>query len=297
LRGKFAIAAMILSTVWLLPACRDEQEGGVENSATPSGSAAAEARRARPQPDAQLNVPAESPLTTVEEVGRSAEMRVGEFARKADEKLSLMCATPWRGWSLLAALVAAGVLSLLCGWAMIKSFMVPFAPVWGLSLGAVTAFCLIQSFYQEMGHYRQLAILGAGAVFGLSIFLFAALKAKPVAAFLFILSPFLVAAALLFDTSGKLGLIIFIVGFIAGFAAMIEIRPIAVVSTSLTGALLMITAYGLLSHLLGERAVWLRDSFAWLLDNALMLVVSMVVLTFLGTNFQFTTGPRGTLEQ
>lgn len=298
MNNRLAILAFLSLAVLALPACEEKGQAGLEEMAGD--------QTGQQQPDtpsdqsANAPAPAETPLDLAdlkELPGRAREV-AREFAQRSDERFSDLAGNRFRGWIVFAVMALVGAVSLLYGWTILKSFMVPFAPVWGLSLGAITAFCLIRSFYTDYGHYSQLAILGAGSVFGLSVFLFAALKAKPIAAFLVVLAPFLVAAAFLLDTNSKLGIVIFIIGFIAGFAAMIEVRPMSIISTSLLGSLLLVGAYGLLSHLLsGGSAVFLRDSFKWMLGNPLMLIIAILVLAFLGTNYQFATGPRGTIEE
>jgi len=203
-----------------------------------------------------------------------------------------------KGWTLfgLGALLTA--IFMFWGWTVIQSLLIPFAPVWGLVTGGIMAFCTVQAFYLARPPWFKLTLVAVGIVFGVGLYLFAALRAKPVAAFLVILSPFLIMAAFIFDYNSVVGIAVFCGGFVAGFLAMVQVRPLAIVSTSMLGALAAVACYGLLSHLLTSvRVSFVRDSFEWLEANPLMLVILWGVLTFIGTNFQFTTGPRGALEE
>jgi len=67
-------------------------------------------------------------------------------------------------------------------------------------------------------------------------------------------------------------------------------------STAVFGACSLLVGLGLLSHLVAERADWVRDAFTWLMDNPLIALVAWLVVAFAGSNFQFMTGPRGGLE-
>ncbi len=264
----------------------------------PRPAAAQEAERARPARDAQEERP-DSQDEIRDGVARIAE-RAGEkltgFAAHSDEVLEDATSNRPFGWLMLALAVFGGAISLFYGWSLIQRLLIPFAPLWGLMTGGAIAFCLISAFYTEREAWFRLLLLVVGVGSGLALYLFSALRAKPVAAFLVILSPFLILAAFLFPVHDRLGLVIFSAGFVAGFAAMVEVRPLAIISTSFFGAGCVVGAVGVLSHLIGDSAEWLRDFFLWLTVNPLMLVVTVAVLTFLGSNFQFMTGPRGSLE-
>ncbi len=229
-------------------------------------------------------------------LGREAAERAGEIARHADSLLEQATRRRWIGWVAFLGALAVGLMAMFYGWHLIQTFLIPFAPFWGLITGASIAFCLIAAFYSERAVWFRLLLFAVGAAFGFGLYLFSALRAKPVAAFLVIMSPFLVTAAFLFPVQDKVALAIFAVGFVTGFAAMIEVRPLAVVSTSIFGACSLLAGAGLLSHLVGRRADWVRSAFTWLLDNPLIALLAWVVVAFVGANFQFMTGPRGGLE-
>jgi hypothetical protein len=228
----------------------------------------------------------------------AAEEQVQSFAEYANNLFESVTGRALLGWGSFAVAVLIGLVAMLFGWTLVQSLLVPFAPVWGLATGGVTAFCIVQAFYTGRPTWFRLVVLAVGVTTGLSLYLFSALRAKPVAAFLVIMSPFLILAAFLFPQQGVLGLVIFCAGVLAGFAAMIEVRPLAIISTSMLGAGAFMAAYGLLAHLVGEQDTFafLRDSFNWLIGRPGMLAIVWGVLTFIGANFQFGTGPRGTLE-
>lgn len=248
------------------------------------------------QPQKRSGSPREQIKEGAERFRERAEREVRDFAVYADRYFRDITQNRAVGWATLLGAALVGVVTLLYGWVLVKSLLIPFAPVWGLATGGATAFCIIQAMYTEREVWFRLLVLAVGVTLGLGLYLFSALRAKPVAAFLVILSPFLILGAFLLPHEGVLGLIIFCTGLLAGFAAMVEVRPLAIISTSLFGAGCIVSAYGLLAHLIGRQLDVVRDSFDWLMAHALMLVLVWLVVAFVGANFQFSTGPRGTLE-
>lgn len=236
-----------------------------------------------------------------EKIAQLAGEKVKTFAEYADGCLQKATSVPLYGWSALAIAALAGTMSLFFGWTFLQWLLVPCAPVLGLATGGFTAFCIIQALYANRPVWFRLTLLAVGIGLGVGLYLFSALRAKPVAVFLVILSPFLMLAAFLFSRSElsystAIGLIIFCIGFVAGFAAMIEVRPLSIVATSVVGAGALVATWGLLSHLLGGEPPFVRDVFKWLIGNPLMLSIAWGALAFVGTCFQFATGPRGGLQ-
>ena len=225
-----------------------------------------------------------------------AEQKVSDFATGANAQLENVTKNRQLSWGLVIASVLVGLISLLYGWTLIQALLIPFAPVWGLLTGGVTAFCIVEAFYTNSQTWFKLVLLAVGVALGLALYLFSALRAKPVAAFLVVLSPFLILAVLLFPEAQLAGLVIFCAGFLAGFAAMIEVRPLAIFATAIFGAGCFLATWGLLAHLVGDQVKVLPDSFGWTIDQPLMLCIIWAVITFVGVSYQFTTGPRGTLS-
>ncbi len=231
------------------------------------------------------------------ELGEKAEQQVSDLAEYASGMLEDLAEPRAQGWFVFGIGTLIGIVSLMGGWTIIQSLLIPFAPVWGLLTGGVTAFCLIESFYTNRPTWFRVTLFAVGVTAGLGLYLFAALRARPVAIFLVVLSPFLIFAAFFFDYNTVLGVIAFVLGFLAGFAAMLHVRPLAIFSTALLGAGVLMACWGLLGKLLGEKTPFLVDSFAWLCGAPLMLLLALGMLTFIGLNFQFTTGPKGTLSE
>ncbi len=231
------------------------------------------------------------------ELRARAEGEVSSFAAFANDKLENLAYSRPLAWSLMVAAVVVGLVCMLYGWTLIQSLLIPLAPVWGVMTGGVTAFCIVEAFYSGSATWFRVVLLTVGVALGLALYLFSALRAKPVAAFLVVLSPFMILAMPLFGLSHTqvVGLILFCAGLLAGFAAMVEVRPLAIISTSLFGAALLIGAWGTLGHLLGERPPFVIDSFTWTVSQPFMLVLVWAVLSFVGISYQFTTGPKGTL--
>ena len=258
---------------------------------------------AQKQPPARPNQPVRSDEETPEvklrrgaaELKLRAQASVGSFAAYANQHMERVTHRRPLGWGLMIAAVLVGLISLMYGWTLIQSLLIPFAPVWGLLTGGMTAFAIIEAFYTDWQVWLRVVLLTVGVALGLALYLFSALRAKPVAAFLVVLSPFLILAVLFFPQAQVIGLVLFCAGFLAGFAAMVEVRPLAILSTSLFGAACFIIAWGLLAHLMGEGAQFLPDSFTWTIGQPLMLILIWAVIAFVGVTYQFTTGPRGTL--
>jgi hypothetical protein len=267
----------------------------------PATAAAAGQAPRTAQPRVAPAAPKESPEQRIKrgaaELKQTAEMKVGSFAAYANGLLEDVTQARPLGWGLVGAAVLIGLISLMYGWTLVQSLLIPFAPVWGLMTGGVTAFCIIEAFYADWGTWFKLVLVTVGVALGLSLYLFAALRAKPVAAFLVVLSPFLILAVPLFGLpqAQVIGLILFCAGFLAGFAAMVEVRPLAILSTSVFGAGCFLAAWGMLAHLIGGRFPVLPDSFGWAISQPLMLVLIWAVVAFVGVTYQFSTGPRGTL--
>jgi hypothetical protein len=234
----------------------------------------------------------------VDAVKQETRRQVGAFAEYATGLFETLASNGAVAWPLMVAAVLVGLISATYGWTLVKNMLVPFAPVWGMATGGVMAFCLIETLYRGHPTWWRLLLFGAGLLAGLAVYLFSALRAKPIAAFLVVLSPFLIGAAFLFPTRQLLGLFVFIIGVGAGFAAMIQVRPLAIISTSLFGAGCMLWAYGLLAELIDAAGPLhvVADSFQWLLNKPLFLLLVWGLVGFMGMNFQFSTGPRGTLE-
>ncbi len=246
-------------------------------------------------PQEEPGDPGERVRAKAEELADETAVKVQEFAGYADSYFEQATARPFMGWVFIVIAGGIGVLSLCFGWTLVRSLLVPCAPVLGLATGGVTAFCVIEALFTNQESWFKLTLLGLGATMGVALYLFSALRAKPIAAFLVILSPFLILAAFLFPFSEALGLLTFVVGFAAGFAAMVNVRPLSIIATSMLGATAFWTVWGLLSHLMAQGQ-FIRNSFIWLAENPLMLALGWGAIVFVGCSFQFATSPRGTLQ-
>jgi len=285
---KLALAVVL--TVGLLAVSLSPARAAGQGAAPP-----AEQPKAAPTEEKPVGAH-EATRKEAERLAQLAGEKVKTFAEYADGYLQKVTDVPMYGWGSLAVAALIGTMSLFFGWTFLQWLLVPCAPVLGLATGGFTAFCVIQALYTNRPVWFRLTLLAVGIGLGVGLYLFSALKAKPVAAFLVILSPFLMLAAFLFSYSAAIGLIIFCIGFVAGFAAMIEVRPLSIVASSVLGAGALIATWGLLSHLLKGDPAFVRDVFKWLLENPGMLAMAWVALAFVGTCFQFATGPRGSLQ-
>jgi len=269
--------------VGLLPAF-----AGVAAQEAPPPADAGQERSAKEPPEQKLK-------RAARDLRQSAERTVSGFTAYANDRMERLTSSRPLGWGLLFVASLVGLISLMYGWTLIQALLIPFAPVWGLLTGGVTAFAIIEAFYTDWEVWFRVVLLTVGVALGLALYLFSALRAKPVAAFLVVLSPFLILAVLFFPQTQVVGLVLFCAGFLAGFAAMVEVRPLAIFSTSLFGAGCFVAAWGLLAHLLGERAQFIPDSFSWTIGQPMMLLLIWAVIAFVGVNYQFATGPKGTL--
>jgi hypothetical protein len=291
IRGPFPPALLRLALVGVLLAWAGLGTPGVWAA---QKKAPAEPKVARP-------ATGESPEQRIKrgaaELRTTAEAKVGTFAAYANKLLENLTGSRPLAWTLMVVAVVVGLISLMYGWTLIQSLLIPLAPVWGVLTGGVTAFCVIEAFYTNTQAWFRVVLLTVGVALGLSLYLFSALRAKPVAAFLVVLSPFLILAMPLFGLpqTQVVGLVLFCAGFLAGFAAMVEVRPLAILSTALFGSGCLMGVWGTLAHLLGKGFPFLIDSFTWTIGQPVMLILVWAVVGFVGVSYQFTTGPRGTL--
>jgi len=272
------------------------QAGAQDQAPAMPGQQESAVQTPQKEPEQGTTRPKEAVEKEMRDLRKKARHVVGDFASNANHILASVASAGATGWLVLGLLCLVGMVSLLFGWTLLQALLVPFAPVWGLLTGGVTAFCIVEAFYQGEAIWLRLTLVALGSMIGIALFLFSALRAKPVAAFLVILSPFLILAAFLFPYDQLVGLLMFCAGFAAGFAAMIEVRHLAIISTSVLGSSAMVAAVGLLNHLLGGRPEFLSTSYEWLLANPLMLAGAWALVIFVGANIQFATGPRGSLE-
>ncbi len=221
-----------------------------------------------------------------EEISREAAEKLRVFAGRVDKHIEALARVRLVGWIAFAAMAAAGSLSLLMGWSLFEAFLTPFTSVWGLATGGFLGFSALQALRPEATEGMQLGALAAGAVVGLAVYFFAARKAKPVAAFLVILSPFAILSCVLFPVNASLGMIVFLIGLLGGGATMMWMTTMIMMATAVFGACSLIGAYGLLSYLLRAHAEFLKNSFAWLLEDPLFLLIVFVVVTYFGLHFQ-----------
>jgi MFS family permease len=236
---------------------------------------------------------------TKEEVTRltqEAEEKARDFATFANERLEKATDSRVIGWGAVVASVIAGGLSLFFGWLLIQTLLVPSAPVVGLITGAVLAFSIVESSYTQASPFVRLALVALGGALALGAYLFSALRAKPIATFLVIMSPFLIIAALLFSYSEVLGFVLFAGGFVAGFLAMMNVRPLSVFASSVFGASALLGAFGMMAHVMEGNDAPLQQAWDWLVEGPMMLLIAWVVIAFVGMSFQFATGPRGSLQ-
>lgn len=251
---------------------------------------------AGPMPQQEELTPREAARRDAERLAQEATQKVRSFTAYADGYFEKASKSPVLGWGAAAGGALVGALALFFGWTLVQSLLVPSAPVLGLATGGFLAFCIIEALYTQRPVWFKLTLLSVGGAMGIGLYLFSALRAKPVAAFLVIISPFLILAGFLFPFNAALGLVFFCAGFLAGFLAMVEVRPLSIVATSMFGSCALLGVWGLLSHLIGEDVAFVQDSFQWLTDNPTMLLIGWAALALIGIIIQFATGPRGSLE-
>ena len=289
-------ALVIALTASLLAVSAVSLRAQAEGPAPPTRPAAPQEGTPAQPPQEEKLAPHERTRREAAKLVEQAGEKVKDFAQYADGYLKKATSSPLIGWVVLAVGSLIGALSLFFGWTFVQWLLVPSAPLLGLATGGFTAFCVIQALYTNRPTWFRLTLLAVGVAIGIAVYLFTALKAKPVAAFLVIMSPFMMLAAFLFPYSAVMGLVIFCIGFLAGFAAMIEVRPLSIIATSVLGGCALVATWGLLSHLLHGQPPFVRDVFEWLMANPDMLAIAWGALVFIGVCFQFATGPRGGLE-
>jgi hypothetical protein len=232
----------------------------------------------------------------VAKLTQQAEEKARGFAAFANERLEKATDSKVVGWGGVVAAAVIGALSLFFGWLLVQALLVPSAPVLGLITGAVLAFSIVESFYTQAAPLFRVILVVLGCMLGVTAYLFSALRARPVATFLVIMSPFLIIAAFLFSYSQMLGLLLFAGGFVAGFLAMVNVRPLSIFATSVLGSSALVLGFGLVAHVMESDDTVVQSAWNWLVESPLMLIIGWTVIAIAGMSFQFATGPRGTLE-
>ena len=152
MRTSALCAVLCLLGALLLPAC-DGAAGIGESTSNSMGETAERTGEAEQEPSGQAEetdeTPPENAPSLGERVARGREAigdTVASTSERANEWFARVGENPLTGWAFVVIAVGFGLVMMLYGWALVKSFMIPFAPVWGLVLGGFTAFSLIKVF-------------------------------------------------------------------------------------------------------------------------------------------------------
>ena len=233
----------------------------------------------------------ELPRTRVLEEAKDSLTRAATYTDELLDELSDSAAI---GWPAAAVAMLLGGALLAYGWALFRNLFLPVCAVVGLATGSSVAAAVVLSAMQDVSPaLRQLSLL-VGASAGTVIYLVIAAKARPIACIMVIAAPFLILAALLLplgSTGSVLALAAIVLALAMGFGSVIKLRPLAIVSTAVLGAVCLAVWWGLLSHLC--EISFIDRSSRWAMSHPWALIVVVACLAALGISFQLNLGPGG----
>lgn len=250
----------------------------------------------KPVPERRDYTPHKRTKEQVVRLTKEAEEKATEFAGFINGRLEDATESKAVGWGGVIAAAAVGCVSLFFGWLLVQNLLVPSAPVLGVITGAALTFSLVESFYTGASPAFRIVVIVIGCILGLAAYLFSALRARPVATFLVVMSPFLIIALFLFPYNRGLGLGLFIAALLIGFMAMVNVRPLSIFASAVFGACALMGGFGLVAHVIDADDTVVQHAWNWLVGAPLMLLIAWAVVAFVGMSFQFATGPRGSLQ-
>lgn len=220
----------------------------------------------------------------VREVEEAARERISEAVAAWRRALESLTARKSTGWILCAALVLAGGALLFFGWRLINSTFVFLSSAVGAGTGAYMALqaCVVTNPHGDPTGKATCVVLGA--VFGITLYLGTALRARPVAWMLVVAAPFLALSASVFPSSPPLAVVAAAGGLGMGLATAFRQRSIATVSSAMLGAMILIFSAGMLVYLVDTETV--HGWFDAAVGRPLVLALGMVLLIFIGTDLQ-----------
>jgi len=275
-----------LTALWLVSFCLAGPLPLAAQTTQEYTSAVGNAARALPEHQ-RAPSPGEAIKAETARIAQEAQARISGLAADLDRRLARLASRRLLGWCSLAGLAVAGLLLLFLGWVLFESFFVPLACATGLATGGMVGLYGVPGLdggTPSSGSPVLAAILGVSS---LVVFLVTSRKARPIAAFLVVLCPFMMLSVFLFRYHPVIAVVTFGIGVVVGFLSMVQTRGVVIVTTSAAGSCLLVLAFGLVAHLLTGRMSGLSRAFAWLLGDMVALLIVVVVVAFVGLHFQY----------
>lgn len=231
-----------------------------------------------------------SQLQHVEEKAEQAAGMAGQkFSAYLDEFFRRLPRSPALQWPLVAAALISGLAFLFFGWAICRGFFVPVVTISGLVAGGFLGYRVAAALWDPSARQVVAAAGAVGMMAGAALFLATSIKAKPFAAFLFVLSPFLILSCVLFPFDARIALALFAGGFVLATVSMAKLRPMAIIGTSALGVVALAAGWRLLADL--SRIGFIARSLAWLTARPIVLVVVLAMAALVGVSMQLTIAP------
>lgn len=227
-----------------------------------------------------------------QEVVSKVSEKVSEFSRRTEKWFDQLAHYELVGWIASALLFLLTATLLLFGWALLRTFFVPVSGAVGSAAGALLTLGLVAVVAPEAREEVKLVALVVGVLAGGLILVFSAMKMRPFACMFIVLSPFLIISTALFPlgrTGAALAILAVLIGVALGCMSMHHMRPMAILSTSLLGAVCLTAFCGALTRLWG--LAFLQKGWVFLMQNPLILLVGLVLVALGGANFQWSAGP------
>ena len=137
----------------------------------------------------------------------------------------------------------------------------------------------------------KMVSLVTGAIIGGAFYFLAAAKARPLACMFITLAPFLVIATILFSlgpSGATVAAAAVLAGLVLGTISMWHLRPMAIMSTSLFGAVCLMAVWGALSRLL--KVGFMQSSLKFLIAHPWAFISAILFVAVMGANLQSTLG-------
>lgn len=236
------------------------------------------------------------PLSGYREAGdqaKRAAQRAGRevqtFAVYLDQRFAGISERPLLQWGVLAAALAGGIAFWLFGWALLKTFFVPVVTFAGCATGGFLAWSLHSSYSANPTANMGMVTTVLGMVMGAAFYFVVGRKFKPLGMFLTVFTPFLIICSILYPYSGLQALAALGLGAVFAMIAMLKLRPVAVLSTSLLGAFALMIGVRLFQQAAGIQ--WILPVLEWFTENPAILLLILVVAVLVGAHIQLTAGP------
>lgn len=225
-------------------------------------------------------------------IKNTAEQQAQRYAQHWQQAISTLTQDKSFGWIAVVFLFAFGSLSMLFGWALVKSAFLPIAAMVGCGTGALGGMQIALIVSPLGGEGVGVRPMIWGGTIGFIALLGAAIKVRPLAWMLVVAAPFFVASVVVFPMEpwGELLAMISVAGgMLLALLAAIKQRLVAAASSGLLGALCLAFCWGALARLTNVH--FLNASFNAAIAHPLALMAGILVVAIAAADLQCVLGP------